>query len=57
MGTYSGPLSAADGLVFHIDPSNPRSYSGVGTIIYDLSGNNKTSFFTNHKAQVGRFQY
>ena len=47
MGTYSGPLNPVDGLIYHIDPANPRSYSGVGTIIYDISGNNNTSFFTN----------
>jgi hypothetical protein len=34
-------------LAFHIDPANPRSYAGVGTVIYDLSGNGKTSYFTN----------
>jgi hypothetical protein len=47
MGTYSGPLNPVDGLIYHIDPANPRSYSGVGTIIYDMSGNNNTSYFTN----------
>jgi hypothetical protein len=47
MGTYSGPLNSVDGLIYHIDPANPRSYSGVGTIIYDMSGNNNTSYFTN----------
>jgi hypothetical protein len=36
MGTISGPNNIADGLVFHIDPANPRSYLGTGTIIYDL---------------------
>jgi hypothetical protein len=34
-------------LAFHIDPANPRSYAGVGTVIYDLSGNGNTSYFTN----------
>jgi hypothetical protein len=47
MGTYSGPLNPVDGLIYHIDPANPRSYSGVGTIIYDMSGNNNISYFTN----------
>lgn len=47
MGIYSGPLNSVDGLIYHIDPANPRSYSGVGTIIYDMSGNNNTSYFTN----------
>ncbi len=36
MGTYSGPLSAPNGLVYSIDASNLRSYPGSGTIIYDL---------------------
>jgi hypothetical protein len=47
MGIYSGPLNPVDGLIYHIDPANPRSYSGVGTIIYDMSGNNNTSYFVN----------
>jgi hypothetical protein len=47
MGISAGPNSISDGLVFHIDPANPRSYAGVGTVIYDISGNNNTSFFTN----------
>ena len=47
MGTISGPFSIPDSLAFHIDPANPRSYAGVGTVIYDLSGNGKTSYFTN----------
>ena len=47
MGISAGPNSISDGLVFHIDPANPRSYAGVGTVIYDLSGNGKTSYFTN----------
>lgn len=47
MGTISGPFSIPDGLIYHIDPANPKSYSGVGTIIYDMSGNNNTSYFTN----------
>ncbi len=47
MGTISGPFSIPDGLMYHIDPSNPKSYAGYGTIIYDLSGNGNTSYFTN----------
>ena len=47
MGTISGPFSIPDGLMYHIDPSNPKSYAGYGTIIYDMSGNGNTSYFTN----------
>jgi hypothetical protein len=47
MGISGGPNSISDNLAFHIDPANPRSYAGVGTVIYDLSGNGKTSYFTN----------
>jgi hypothetical protein len=47
MGTISGPFSIPDGLIYHIDPANPKSYIGAGTTIYDLSGNGNTSNFTN----------
>jgi hypothetical protein len=47
MGISAGPNSISDNLAFHIDPANPRSYAGVGTVIYDLSGNGNTSNFTN----------
>ena len=47
MGISAGPNSISDSLAFHIDSANPRSYAGVGTVIYDLSGNGKTSYFTN----------
>ena len=47
MGISAGPSGVSDSLAFHIDPANPRSYAGVGTVIYDLSGNGKTSYFTN----------
>ena len=57
MGISAGPNSISDNLAFHIDPANPRSYAGVGTVIYDLSGNGKTSYFTNgafyHNYQKG----
>ena len=47
MGVSGGPKSVADGLIFHIDPANKRSYPGTGTTIFDLSGNNYTSYFGN----------
>lgn len=36
MGTYSGPPSAADGLVFYLDAANSASYSGSGNTFYNL---------------------
>ena len=39
MGTIPGPFSIPDGLIYHIDPANPKSYIGTGTTIYDLLGN------------------
>jgi len=47
MATAAGPKSVNDGLIYFIDSSNAKSYAGVGTVIYDLSGNGKTSYFTN----------
>ena len=36
MGTYSGPPSASDGLVFYLDATNSASYSGSGNTFYNL---------------------
>ncbi len=36
MGTYSGPPSASDGLVFYLDATNSTSYSGSGNTFYNL---------------------
>ena len=36
MGIYSGPLNPVDGLVFHIEPTNSKSYPGTGVTFYDL---------------------
>ena len=36
-----------DGLVLHLDPVNKNSYSGSGTSISDISGNNYTGTLTN----------
>lgn len=47
MGTAVGKNDSESGLIFEIDASNPRSYSGSGTSIYDLSGNNLTGTLTN----------
>lgn len=40
MTVYGGPDIVTDGLVFHMDFSNPKCYSGTGSYCYDLSGNN-----------------
>jgi hypothetical protein len=38
MGIDVGPVQNTDGLVFHIDPANFRSYSGTGNTAYGLVG-------------------
>lgn len=47
MAVNYNPRSVTNGLVLHIDPSNPRSYPGNGTIIYDVSGNGNNGTLTN----------
>jgi len=37
MGVNSGPFSAIDGLIYCLDPANPRSYPGTGTGVTELS--------------------
>lgn len=39
MGIFRGPNIVRDGLVFHLDAANTKSYSGSGTTWTDLSGN------------------
>lgn len=38
MGHYYNPNIVTDGLILSLDASNPRSYPGSGTAIFDLSG-------------------
>ena len=40
MSNLYGPRIVTDGLVFNMDFSNPKCYSGSGSYCYDLSGNN-----------------
>mgnify|MGYP000852328088 CR=1 FL=1 len=47
MGISTGPRTNNDGLVFYIDPGNTRSYSGAGTIIYDLVSGGIAGTLTN----------
>lgn len=38
MAQNYGPKIVRDGLLFHLDAANPKSYPGTGTTVYDLSG-------------------
>ena len=46
MAVYSGPRAVNEGLVLHLDASNPRSYVSGSTVWNDISGqnNNATRF-------------
>jgi hypothetical protein len=37
MGVNSGPISVIEGLIYCLDPANPRSYPGTGTSVTELS--------------------
>jgi hypothetical protein len=50
--TYNLPI-VRDGLLIHYDATNPLSYAGVGTIWYDISGNNYHSILYNGPAFTG----
>lgn len=39
MAISSGPNRASDGLVLAIDSANAKSYTGLGTTIYNAAGN------------------
>jgi hypothetical protein len=47
MSVFGGPNAITNGLVLHLDASNPRSYPGAGTTWFDLSGNNNHGTLTN----------
>jgi len=47
MGFYRGPHVVTDGLVLWLDPANPRSYPGSGTVWSDMSGNGNTVSLVN----------
>lgn len=36
-----------NGMIFCLDPGNPRGYPGTGTNLYDASGNGYVSYLTN----------
>ena len=39
MGTFTGPDTVQDGLVFAMDPGSTRSYPGTGTTAYNIINN------------------
>jgi hypothetical protein len=39
MGTFTGPDTVQDGLVFAVDPGSTRSYPGTGTTAYNIINN------------------
>lgn len=47
MSTIVSPNILTDGLVLYLDAGNRKSYSGGGTIWYDLSGRNNNSTLFN----------
>ena len=47
MGISRGKKIITDGLIFHIDAANTRSYPGTGTILNDISGNGSNGVLTN----------
>ena len=50
--TYNLPI-VKDGLLIHYDATTPLSYAGVGTIWYDISGNNYHSILYNGPVYTG----
>lgn len=47
MGISYNSASYTNGLVFCIDSANPRSYSGSGTTVYDITGTQPSIALTN----------
>ena len=47
MATNYGASIVRDGLILYYDVANPRSYSGSGTTIYDISGNGNNGTLNN----------
>lgn len=46
MSASGGPDLVTNGLVFHVDPSNPKCYSG-GSVCTDLTNINGNATITN----------
>jgi hypothetical protein len=47
MGISYNPQTVTDGLVLCLDAANPRSYSGSGTVWYDVSGSGYQATMSN----------
>lgn len=47
MALSHSPQIVTSGLVYCSDPASPRSYSGTGTTLLDVSGSNNTGTLTN----------
>jgi len=47
MSVFDGPNVITNGLVLELDAANPKSYSGSGTTIFDLSGNRNHGTLVN----------
>lgn len=50
MGLGHSPSIIVDGLIFHIDPNNPRCYSGSGNTIYNLVNSSIGGTFVGYTA-------
>jgi len=50
MATFYSPRIVTDGLLFHFDPGNSRSYPGSGTVWRDLGPNRYTASLINSPA-------
>jgi hypothetical protein len=48
MATFYSPRIVTDGLLFHFDPGNSRSYPGSGTVWRDLGPNRYTASLINN---------
>jgi hypothetical protein len=47
MGLQHSPSIVRDGLVLYLDAANPKSYSGSGTTVFDLSSNQNNGTLVN----------
>jgi hypothetical protein len=55
MAVFAGPQNIpTQNLFLHLDATNPRSYSGSGSIWYDISGNNNHGTIVNSPVHNGK---
>jgi len=61
MANLYGPRIVTDGLIFHVDAANKKSYPGTGTTWYDLSGKQQNVTLENGPAysslNYGKFSF